>query len=500
MLWFLLATVAAQDDVHVIQYGKPLRTQPEIKFFEASDGCLETTLEVDALDVFHETGKKIYKTRAYNGLLPGPIMRVDAGDCLRVTVDNKLSPYKNDIGTFNAYHYLNTTNLHLHGLHISPDEDDVLAEIKPGHKLTYHYTVRDDHQPGVHWYHPHHHGSVAVQVSGGLEGTFIINEQRGDVPRDLLKVPTIDLNIVRIKKDIVQNVEDFVEEGTYDPVNFPPAGIPPPPAMVGLKYKLSFLDPNLESVKDSEWGLYGTKTFWYGLDTDILLVNGDEAPIVDIQANTWTRIRAVYASASDFLNARIYDDYADTVGELSRTLAKDCKTRLIAKDGVYVHQPLRYFTDVEFFPASRVDFVVKCKKPGDYVWGSFITTEDEIMEEMPDAKAGYVKFVDEKRILTFHVTENDDDVKKGPPPRRGGRGGRRQRGRGGGKRGPPPPPPKDDLQEWVPIYPCYLADMRDVPDELVKVAQLNYDGREARLEERWSVSPARCRCRLTWAF
>jgi FtsP/CotA-like multicopper oxidase with cupredoxin domain len=93
----------------------------------------------------------------------------------------------------NCFHGDNTTNLHFHGSHASPQppQDYVLLELRPkgadtaahsahGGEVAYgQYQYRVDPfrwtQPeGTHWYHPHKHGSVALQVANGMPGALII--------------------------------------------------------------------------------------------------------------------------------------------------------------------------------------------------------------------------------------------------------------------------------------------------------------------------------------
>lgn len=105
---------------------------------------------------------------SYNGGVPGPTWRVRPGDAVKVSVENQLSE---------------PTNLHVHGLHVSPsgNSDNVLVAIDPGASFDYEYQLPADHPPGVYWYHPHHHGNVAAQVFGGLYGAIIV-EDPVDIP------------------------------------------------------------------------------------------------------------------------------------------------------------------------------------------------------------------------------------------------------------------------------------------------------------------------------
>ena len=89
----------------------------------------------------------------------------------------------------------NTTNLHLHGSHISPQspQDYVLLELHPAgdrgktlHAMTsrsnlqigqFQYKTDPfpyDQAEGTHWYHPHKHGSVSLQVANGMPGALLI--------------------------------------------------------------------------------------------------------------------------------------------------------------------------------------------------------------------------------------------------------------------------------------------------------------------------------------
>ena len=105
----------------------------------------------------------------YNGKTPGPTLRVRPGDRLRVTLSNRLD---------------SPTNLHVHGLHVSPNaaSDNVFVMIGPGEEHTYEYLIPADHPSGTFWYHPHHHGTVAEQVAAGMAGVIIIDDELDTLP------------------------------------------------------------------------------------------------------------------------------------------------------------------------------------------------------------------------------------------------------------------------------------------------------------------------------
>ena len=60
--------------------------------------------------------------------------------------------------------------------------DDPEQGIQPGETRQYEYRIREDHPAGTYWYHPHLHGSSAMQVGSGMAGALIIEGPIDDVP------------------------------------------------------------------------------------------------------------------------------------------------------------------------------------------------------------------------------------------------------------------------------------------------------------------------------
>jgi FtsP/CotA-like multicopper oxidase with cupredoxin domain len=140
--------------------GGALFTQPNE--LVSKEGRLEVTLRAEAGTVPSGDGRRFAYT--YNGGTPGPTLRVRPGDRLVITLENRLDE---------------PTNLHTHGLHVSPlgDSDNVFVQVDPGQSHTYTYEIPTDHRSSLCWYHPHHHGMVAPQLGGGLFGGIIIEDE-----------------------------------------------------------------------------------------------------------------------------------------------------------------------------------------------------------------------------------------------------------------------------------------------------------------------------------
>ncbi|MEV0945114.1 multicopper oxidase family protein [Rhodococcus sp. NPDC049939] len=96
----------------------------------------------------------------YDGQLPGPILRVDVGDRVRVLFRNRLP---------------DETTVHWHGIAIRNYMDGVpdvtQSPIPAGEEFTYDFIPPD---PGTFWYHTH----VDLQRGRGLYGALIVDDPR----------------------------------------------------------------------------------------------------------------------------------------------------------------------------------------------------------------------------------------------------------------------------------------------------------------------------------
>ncbi|NCD18626.1 MAG: multicopper oxidase family protein [Actinobacteria bacterium] len=154
--------------------------QPTV--LNSSDGLLEVELEMGRAEV--TLGDRTARMLTYNGTVPGPTLRLRPGDTLRVRLANDIAE---------------PTNLHVHGLHVSPEGngDNPFLTIEPGETFDYEFTLPPDHPTGTFWYHPHHHGYVADQIFAGLYGAIIVEDgPPADSPADgerLLVISDISL-------------------------------------------------------------------------------------------------------------------------------------------------------------------------------------------------------------------------------------------------------------------------------------------------------------------
>ncbi|MEY4365365.1 MAG: hypothetical protein RLZZ305_709 [Actinomycetota bacterium] len=130
---------------------------------------LVPTVDADGTKVFDLTAKivdwevepgKTVKGWSYNGQIPGPIIRANVGDKVRINLKNELTE---------------STSLHLHGVRVPNAMDGVdpytQPAIKPGETFSYEFTALET---AVGMYHSHHNGQV--QIPNGLAGALIIGD------------------------------------------------------------------------------------------------------------------------------------------------------------------------------------------------------------------------------------------------------------------------------------------------------------------------------------
>lgn len=133
--------------------------QPEVR-----DGV--KVFELTATEVEWETAPgTTVSAMTFNGTIPGPEIRVEQGDKVRIVVRNEMTQ---------------PTTMHLHGLTVPNGMDGVpyitQDPILPGDFFTYEFEVVDP--PGMYVYHSHFNSTE--QVGKGMYGAFFVQPDRDD--------------------------------------------------------------------------------------------------------------------------------------------------------------------------------------------------------------------------------------------------------------------------------------------------------------------------------
>ncbi len=138
--------------------------------YRSENGRLDLTLEAKETAV--RLGDVDVRGATYNGVYGGPVLRLRPGDRLHLRLVN---------------HLPQATNIHFHGLEVSPQGhgDNSMHMVGPGQAWDYEIAIAKDHPPGVYWFHTHGHGFAERQLMGGLSGTLIVEGFQDQVPATL---------------------------------------------------------------------------------------------------------------------------------------------------------------------------------------------------------------------------------------------------------------------------------------------------------------------------
>ncbi len=152
-------------------WGTPLsfKMDGDVKVFELTSEELE----------WEVSEGQFVPAMAYNGIVPGPEIRITEGDKVRIILTNKMEQ---------------STCIHFHGVMLPNTMDGVpfitQPLVKKGETFTYEFTARNS---GSHMYHSHH--NAAEQVTKGLLGAFIIE------PKDKTSEPEYDSDYTMVLND-----------------------------------------------------------------------------------------------------------------------------------------------------------------------------------------------------------------------------------------------------------------------------------------------------------
>jgi FtsP/CotA-like multicopper oxidase with cupredoxin domain len=267
---------------------------PEPPTIFSHDGVLNTTLTATTYTI--HVGDHTYEGMQYDGSTPGPTLVICRGDVVHVNLVNKLPL---------------PTNLHVHGLHVSPEghSDNIFVDVNPLQDFHYTYEIPLDQSSGTDWYHPHYHPLVDAETTAGMLGGIVVEGGLDNV------MPNIPQRLI------------IIHGGKPTPPGGKPLPIP------GVKPGQIKAPP---SPGPSE-----------------LLVNGVYQPTLHIRPGELQRWRVANATGERFVKLAL-------PGVTFQVLAYDGNT-------------LRYMRperEILMGPGERVEVLVRGAAPGDYTLNS----------------------------------------------------------------------------------------------------------------------------------
>ncbi|MEO0853741.1 MAG: multicopper oxidase family protein, partial [Cyanobacteria bacterium J06648_11] len=271
------ARFSAGDGLRVT--GQPAADASMAAIASSRDGLLDVEFAAAARRV--ALADREVTLLGYGGRVPGPRFEIRAGDRVRLNFTNRLTQ---------------PTNLHFHGLHVTPtgSGDNPFRKIAPGKAFTYEFDLPATHPGTLAWYHPHLHGTVAEQLFGGLAGLMVVRGAIDEIPE------------VKAAREEFLVLQDF---------RFDDRGQIAPPAA-------------------------GRRVL--GREGDRAYVNGEVNPQIAIASGALVRLRMVNASPSRFYRLQL----------------EGHPFYLIGTDGGAIAAPVE-LDEILLVPGERVDVLVK---------------------------------------------------------------------------------------------------------------------------------------------
>jgi FtsP/CotA-like multicopper oxidase with cupredoxin domain len=157
------AAVAPSPGHYVSPHGPEVAATERKRFTNGDVYKARLTATVGPVEL---GGGRTVDTWTYNGDLPGPLIRLKAGDTFAARFAN---------------HLPETTSAHWHGINNRNDMDGVPGLTQPpiesGDDFDFRFAVS---RPGTYWFHPH----TGVQLDRGLYGPLIVDDPREPLSYD----------------------------------------------------------------------------------------------------------------------------------------------------------------------------------------------------------------------------------------------------------------------------------------------------------------------------
>lgn len=145
--------------------------------------------------------------------------------------------------------------------------DDIFVKIDPNSTHLYEYVFDENHMPGTFWYHPHFHGSTALQVGQGAAGAIIMDEPEDyPLPPVYKNMPELQLVFQHMDLDDLRSASVTSEDNVTD--------------WTSRNFEITNTTTDL---------------------TNFMLVNMQYIPVVTAEVGKWIRLRMVMSSIGNSL-------------------------------------------------------------------------------------------------------------------------------------------------------------------------------------------------------
>ena len=265
---WVVAAAPWRDERVEVRVGPRSAFVEEAERARRADGAVVRDVTLTAAPARIRLGDRSVETWAFNGTVPGPEIRLDAGEVLRARVENKLPA---------------PLTIHWHGVALRNDMDGVPAltqeAIEPGGELVYEFTAPD---PGTYFYHPH----TGTQLDRGLYAPLIVEEPSANPPTE---------------RDITVMLDDWIDgigESPDDVFERLRAGASGMEGMEGMEGMGEASEEEMEAETGSKEGSLGDDTG--DVDYPLYLINGrppTNPKTYEVEPGAQVRLRLINAGS-----------------------------------------------------------------------------------------------------------------------------------------------------------------------------------------------------------
>ena len=370
----LLLGVRAQE-YPVVDFAVPgtrFEDLPYADWLQNGSNNIEVTIEVATLVAKDQNGSvimrvnaPIYRNEATGDIAPfGPMLTLKRGEQFQIKLKNNL--IKQTGGSNATQDHIGVTNFHVHGLHESTGTidlatasnysggDNIFIALEgrddassPGNSLTLFGELPEDHLPGNHWYHAHHHLATSIQTFAA-HGGIIVEDDDAWLP---------DSQGCKDVRNALSEADQKIMLFTCYPFFMDPANTEAfDKAWNSANYQLVAEQGNAsyccdEGDKNSSNALYGTGTM-----DDLIFMNGGFQPSITMKSGVWQRWSMTLASYKSSLLMQVVDP---KTGEATDA----CEIMLISKDGVFLMEIPRTVSYMHLPSGGRAQVLIRCNAP-----------------------------------------------------------------------------------------------------------------------------------------
>ncbi|MEN9380038.1 MAG: hypothetical protein RJB15_1731 [Pseudomonadota bacterium] len=230
--------------------------------------------------------------------------------------------------------------------------------------LKYQLQVPSNHLPGLHWIHPHKHGSSSIQTYTA-NAMLVVEDDPRWLPDSAGCGPL--RTVLAEAKDVLIHLALF----TFATPN----GVPPMTNSsitnqeilsnqtnkdlyedsANIQAISAISDPKNPLCCDDAAASNGQGALLTGANSqsNIMLMNGAFTPTIPMDKGRYERWRLVSTGYTMWTDLQLLDS-------TTRKLTNDCELLLVAKDGVYLLEAPRIVDHIYLNSASRAELLVKC--------------------------------------------------------------------------------------------------------------------------------------------